>query len=321
VTRTPELDEIEPIPPDTSPRRTSFAQNGEDVRLWRALADVETGFYVEVGGWHPEEHSATRYFYGRGWSGIVLEPVPENAAYYRRRRPRDLVLQVLAGAAEGELPFHIFPGTGLSTLSPEIARQHEAAGHQCEVVRLPCRRLESILRESAPPAIHFMTVDVEGAEHEVLSGMDFIAHRPWIVAVEATMPSTKTPSFGSWEPILLGNDYEFVTFDGLNRFYVAREHEERMAALIEPPNVTDDFEAAYTLRLQNLVEDLSGRLSAAQIEHQAREDLLLARLTNVNHQLASVSAERDALKASLDGVISSASWRITAPLRRARRRP
>ena len=314
MTRTPELDEIEPIPPDTSPRRTSFAQNGEDVRLWRALADVETGFYVEVGGWHPEEHSATRYFYGQGWSGIVLEPVPENAAYYRRRRPRDLVLQVLAGAAEGELPFHVFPGTGLSTLSPEIARQHEAAGHPCEVVRLPCRRLESILRESAPPAIHFMTVDVEGAELDVLSGMDFTAHRPWIVVVEATMPATKTPSFASWEPILLDNDYVFVTFDGLNRFYVAIEHEERAAALVEPPNVTDDFETAYTIRL-------SARLTEAQIEHQAREDLLHARLTNVNHQLASVSAERDALKASLDGVISSASWRITAPLRRARRRP
>ena len=33
----------------------SYAQNYEDVILWRALRDVEQGFYVDVGAADPEE--------------------------------------------------------------------------------------------------------------------------------------------------------------------------------------------------------------------------------------------------------------------------
>ena len=33
----------------------SYAQNYEDVILWRALRDVEHGFYVDVGAADPED--------------------------------------------------------------------------------------------------------------------------------------------------------------------------------------------------------------------------------------------------------------------------
>jgi hypothetical protein len=45
---------------------TSYAQNFEDVTLWRALRDVEAGFYVDVGAWDPDLDSVTRAFSERG---------------------------------------------------------------------------------------------------------------------------------------------------------------------------------------------------------------------------------------------------------------
>ena len=54
----------------------SYAQNYEDLMLWRALRHVEQGFYVDCGAYDPEEHSVTKAFYERGWSGINIEPVP-----------------------------------------------------------------------------------------------------------------------------------------------------------------------------------------------------------------------------------------------------
>ena len=41
----------------------SYAQNFEDVILWRALNHVENGFYVDVGAMDPTEHSVTKAFY------------------------------------------------------------------------------------------------------------------------------------------------------------------------------------------------------------------------------------------------------------------
>lgn len=53
----------------------SYAQNFEDVMLWRALGHIENGFYVDIGAQHPTIDSVSKAFYERGWSGINVEPV------------------------------------------------------------------------------------------------------------------------------------------------------------------------------------------------------------------------------------------------------
>jgi hypothetical protein len=40
----------------------SYAQNFEDVLLWRALRQVRNGFYIDVGAAHPDIDSVTRAF-------------------------------------------------------------------------------------------------------------------------------------------------------------------------------------------------------------------------------------------------------------------
>src|SRR5688572_4513997 len=54
------------------PLITSFAQNGEDVRLWRIFANQGPGFYVDVGAGDPTADSVTRLFYDSGWTGINI---------------------------------------------------------------------------------------------------------------------------------------------------------------------------------------------------------------------------------------------------------
>jgi hypothetical protein len=43
----------------------SYAQNLEDVMLYRALKHVECGFYIDVGAQHPVIDSVTKAFYDR----------------------------------------------------------------------------------------------------------------------------------------------------------------------------------------------------------------------------------------------------------------
>jgi hypothetical protein len=47
-----------------------------------------------------------------------------------------------------------------------------------------------------------------------------------------------------WEAHLLEAGYRFVYFDGLNRFYLASEHEDLAPHFRVPPNVFDDFTVA-----------------------------------------------------------------------------
>ena len=75
----------------------SYAQNFEDVLLWRALGGVTDGFYIDVGAAHPDIDSVTRAFYDRGWSGINIEPTPEYSLRLAAARPRDVNLRLVLG--------------------------------------------------------------------------------------------------------------------------------------------------------------------------------------------------------------------------------
>ena len=73
---------------------------------------------------------------------------------------------------------------------------------------------------------HFLKIDVEGFEKQVLEGMNFSKYRPWIVVMESTLPNTEIPCHDKWEHILLNNDYKFLGKSGINRYYVAKEKEQ-----------------------------------------------------------------------------------------------
>jgi FkbM family methyltransferase len=219
----------------------SYAQNYEDVMLCRALGDVDRGFYVDVGAADPEEWSVTRAFYDRGWSGINVEPLEEYFNKLTLARPRDTNLKVAVGREAGLRTLHAIAGTGLSTFNPEIAAGHQAAGWRAYETIVPVLTLAKILDDCESQIIHFLKIDVEGAEAEVLEGLNLERLRPWIIVVEATKPFSTVSTRGEWEHLITSQSYGFAYFDGLNCFYVADEIPGLKERLVAPPNVFDDF--------------------------------------------------------------------------------
>src|SRR5690242_18697804 len=106
----------------------SYAQNFEDVMLWRALKDVEHGFYIDVGAAHPDDYSVTRAFYDRGWRGINIEP-SDRIVRLAGARPRDVNIHAAIGReADRRAFFVVADNQDISTLDPEVAEGHRAAG-------------------------------------------------------------------------------------------------------------------------------------------------------------------------------------------------
>jgi FkbM family methyltransferase len=278
----------------------SCAQNFEDVMLWRALKHVKHGFYIDVGANDPNQDSVTKAFYENGWRGINIEPVPEWFEKLENERPRDINLQLAAGNNSGELPLYNFPDTGLSTLSKKIAETYSSEqSYKMIIAKVPVRTLTEICERYHASPVHFLKIDVEGTEKQVLEGMDFSKIRPWIVLAESTMPSTQIEDYQSWEPILLAADYRFVYFDGLNRFYVAKEHDEIADSFKAPPNCFDDF----------LLGDI--QIFGWHIAAQTRQ--LQGALSEQQTINRSLQAELDTAKAKLEEMAGqSAAFRLRA---------
>ncbi|MGI3776649.1 MAG: FkbM family methyltransferase, partial [Janthinobacterium lividum] len=185
----------------------SYAQNGEDVMLMRALGNIAGGFYIDVGAADPTIVSVTRAFYERGWHGVNIEPTVEHHRRLGEARPRDVNLSQPVSDRVAEELFHFCEHPDLSTLQADVAGAAASGGLRSESRVVQTTTLAEVCRRFAPPVIHFLKIDVEGAEESVLRGADFALYRPWIVVVEATRPNTQIPAYASWEPILLDHRY------------------------------------------------------------------------------------------------------------------
>jgi FkbM family methyltransferase len=214
----------------------SYAQNFEDVLLERVFRDRTDGFYVDVGAHDPEYLSVTKHFYDKGWCGINIEPVPASHDKFLAKRPRDINLAVAVGREEGERELFVLSDSALSTFNRSIA-DHSACitnDHCVQTIVVPVCTLDAILKDAGISQIDFLKIDVEGAEREVLEGIDLARFRPVMIVVEATGPMSEydyaNPErilvHGEWEHLLVRRGYRPVFFDGLNRFYLREENPE-----------------------------------------------------------------------------------------------
>lgn len=262
----------------------SYSQNAEDVLLWRALGHVAGGFYIDVGASDPVEHSVTKAFYERGWRGISIEPLPAFHEQFQRERERDINLAIAAGAENGELTLYDVPDVrGWASPDQAVAEMHRAEGHTIAELKVPVRTLASVCEEHVRGEIHFLKIDVEGFEGDVLRGMDFQRWRPWVLVIEATLPNSRETNHASWEHLVDTQGYRFAWFDGLNRWYVAEEHPELMQHFGIQPNVFDAFISYHLDRAW-----ANGQAQAASIDAQA------AALADAEQRLAALARHAEA---------------------------
>lgn len=229
----------------------SFSQNGEDILIDRVFRK-KTGFFIDIGAFHPLGDSVTKYFSLEGWRGINIEPDSAIFAELQRDRPNEINLCCAIGRTRGTVTFHQLANRGMSTISPEQLAglsASERAGARSFTVEM--RTLADVCAEFVTGEIDFLKIDVEGAEGDVLHGADWRRFRPRLLVIEATKPMSSEPNCETWEPFLLSQDYLLQCCDGINRYYLRREDESLAAQLSVPVNVLDLYITCREFQLRN----------------------------------------------------------------------
>lgn len=261
----------------------SYSQNFEDVILARALSDVEAGFYVDLGASHSSIGSITKHFYDQGWSGINVEPNPSTFESLVSDRPRDINLNVGISALAGSSVFYCITENQLSTFDPvlgEVYLKEFPGSTSMDIETVTTESLVGRIRTMGTE-VHFLKIDIEGKEADVVNSWNFSELSPWVVVVESTIPRTRIPTHQQWEATLIEAGYGLVYRDGLNRFYLHSQKQELEHHFDYPPNVFDEFISSSELDAIN---------------------------------------ERDRLLVENRSLTNSLSWKMTAPLRALARR-
>jgi FkbM family methyltransferase len=174
---------------DTSATGSYQAQHGEDRWLEHYFLGIQDGVFVEVGAYDGIVLSNTFFLESIGWTGVLVEPVPEKAEKCRINRPRSLVFECAAVGSDlpGDISFHeVIDGGVYSTsrLSKDHSARLERYGLHTRTLTVRARTLDSMLEEAQLKRVDFVSIDVEGAEVDVLSGFTLARWRPRVVMIE-----------------------------------------------------------------------------------------------------------------------------------------
>ncbi len=164
-----------------------FGFNNLDKKILEYI-DYNDGYFVELGANDGITQSNTKHLeLYKGWVGVLIEPSPSQFAKLRKSRSKRssffncacvsfdfpkatielMYSNLMSVALEGE-----------NDIADPVA--HAKAGEsysdkeEIYVFSAPARTLQSILEEARSPSlIDLLSLDVEGGELEVLSGIDF----------------------------------------------------------------------------------------------------------------------------------------------------
>lgn len=188
-------------------------------RRLAAIMPRQGGTFFEAGAHDGYTQSNTYYLERhRGWSGVLVEPVPELRSKCERRRPRSQVFGcALVGPDHHDPDITIHFGDLMSTVGADThaASGLAVVGRSAYSVSVPARTLSSVLDEARVGALDLMVLDLEGNELEALRGLDFERHAPRHLLVETLERATQQPALDAalcsrYELLDVLSDYDLL---------------------------------------------------------------------------------------------------------------
>ena len=178
------------------------------------------GVFVEVGANEPVSPYSQSWHLENilDWNGILVEPNPILAEQAIKHRAKSIVYQCACVSTDNQGDLSLFiplmdnvEVTGHAALGKNI---DDFAYSNHKEVTVPTRTLNSILLASGINQVDFLSIDVEGAELEVLNGFDIQKYRPKLILLE------DKHVYLSKHRLLKENGYELVKRTTLNCWYI-----------------------------------------------------------------------------------------------------
>lgn len=179
----------------------------------RRLAELVPGpgVFLEAGG-HDGYTQSNTYYLERfhGWSGVLVEPVPELYGRCVQRRSRARVFNcALVGPQDAGKPVRIQFGDLMSKVGDDgshAAGGLAVTGRRAYEVEVPGRTLTEVLREAGVEHVDVLVLDVEGNELPALAGLDLDVLAPAMILVETLDRAAQQPGIDA----ALASRYDFA---------------------------------------------------------------------------------------------------------------
>ena len=144
----------------------------------------KNGFYVDVGAHDGISINNTLYFEKyNNWKGINIEPIKKVYDRLVKNRPKNININSAICNNDGETEF--LCNTGYTEMISGIKsnydyrhwqrleNENKHMGSTTEIIKVNTKKLETIFDENDVSRVNYLSIDVEGAEFEVIKSINF----------------------------------------------------------------------------------------------------------------------------------------------------
>jgi len=169
------------------PHRKDRSQFGQSKFVDQLLAGLRGGFFIECGAADGETYSNSLFFeLERNWTGILIEA---NPVFYRgilNKKRHAYVLQACLSTERRPMKLHMQPAGVLGGLVNTMHRSHLTfiGRRKRSEITVNCFPLNAIMTAINVTHVDYLSLDVEGAELEILRTIEWTQLKIDVITVE-----------------------------------------------------------------------------------------------------------------------------------------
>ena len=167
--------------------KKSYSMLGEDLFILKYFKNLDKGFYVDVGAYHPFFWSNTQLLFKKDWKGINIDINPASIKIFNDARPNDYNINAAVSNRHKKY-INYYTKNIINTMSSTIIDSAKTSFLKggFNTRKAKCCKLNDIIYKTKfkNRKIDFLNIDTEKSEVDVLKSLNFNKYRPRLICIE-----------------------------------------------------------------------------------------------------------------------------------------
>ena len=161
-----------------------YSQYGEDTILKDILG--ESGYFLEIGAFHPFVFSNTRFLVERGWGGCYVDGSPSATSRFVEEYAENdniTIVNCLVGSVNTLTSFYDSLGDGISSIDEKHIIPWKSSGSKFKKIHSSMIDMDTLCGV-LPSNVDFINIDVEGQSASLATLIDYRKLNTKVVCIE-----------------------------------------------------------------------------------------------------------------------------------------
>lgn len=207
-----------------SSKNEHLGEFGEDIFIRRFFKNTRSGFYVDIGCYHPIKGSLTYYLFKKGWNGLNIDLSRVSIDLFKIARPKDYNVNAAITDFDGDTIYYE---------NGAINQQNSLISNgQKKQIKIKAYKLETLLNNLNITNVDFLNIDVEGNDFKVISNFNFSKFRPKLISIEQNIYNSEELLKLDCHKLLTRNNYFLTSKIGVTCIYIDKKYEKSIQSII-----------------------------------------------------------------------------------------